>query len=137
MVSSESWKKSVSFESLRNSVYTLVGAHSVANLVLLISSDLPHDTGAAFQEATLAMQDIVNNSIELSNLDPVAFLTHTGKEAYIADPADFSARSEDITFLRINCTVDSAINDNRITTFNPFSFQFCLRLPQYSHDINK
>ena len=127
-VNSHSWKKSASFESLKSSVYTLAGAHSAADLVSLISGELPHDTGEAFQEATLDTQHISDSVIVISNLDPVAFLAHTGKEVAINDPVDLAARSEGITFLRFNCTVDASTIDGRVTQVNPLSFQFCIKL---------
>jgi len=44
-------KKAASFDNLRNTVYTLVGAHSVTDVMAIFASELPIDTGAAFQKA--------------------------------------------------------------------------------------
>ena len=48
-VNSHSWQKSASFECLKRTIYTLAGAHSVADAIALASSELPLDTGSAFQ----------------------------------------------------------------------------------------
>ena len=50
-VKNHSWKKSASFETLRRCVYSLKDAHTVADLISLISGELPQDTGASFQES--------------------------------------------------------------------------------------
>ena len=47
-VNSQSWKKSASFGTLENSVYSLVTSHTVADVIALVGNELPIDTGAAF-----------------------------------------------------------------------------------------
>ena len=98
LVNSHSWGKAASFATLKSSVYTLASAHTVSDLVPLISGELPHDTGAAFQEATSAAQYIMDKATMIENLEPVAFLSHTGKEVIIDDANDLKVRPEDITF---------------------------------------
>ena len=97
-VNSHSWKKAASFATLKSSVYTLTSAHTESDLVPLISEELPHDTGAAFQEATSAAHCIMNKVTMIENLEPVTFLSHTGKEVLIDDANDLKVRPEDINF---------------------------------------
>ena len=47
-VNSLAWKKSASFNILSNTVTSLVDAHSVADIISLVSTELPLDTSAAF-----------------------------------------------------------------------------------------
>ena len=53
-VSSHFWRKSASYESLRRNVYSLATAHTVEDLIFMISNEFPQDTGASFQEAQSA-----------------------------------------------------------------------------------
>ena len=136
-VNNNSWKKSANFETIRRSVYSLKISHTVADFIALVSGEIPQDTGVAFHEAQSSAQVIVDKAILIDNLEPVTFLTSTGNVAIIDDVTDLKSRSEDITFLRFNCVVNSSVIDYRATIFKPFSFQFCLKLPQYIYDIGK
>ena len=51
LVNRSYWKEAASFGTLHDSVYSLVDAHSIADVISLVSNELPLDTGAAFQEA--------------------------------------------------------------------------------------
>ena len=134
-VNSHSWRKSASYKSLKYNVYSLVTAHTVADLISMVSNVLPQDTGAAFQEAQSAAKMVMNNAILVSNLEPLVFLTLTGKVTNIKDASDLKRWPDDISFLRFNCVVDGAAIDSRVVTVNPLSFQFSLKLPQYIYDI--
>ena len=135
-VNSHSWRKSPSFESLKCNVYSLATAHTVEDLIFMISNEFPQDTGASFQEAQSAAQIVVNNVLLVGNLEPLTFLTSTRKIANIEDGTKLKSRPEDISFLRSNCVVDGAAIDYRVTKVNPLSFQFCLKLLQCIYDVN-
>ena len=49
-VNSESWGKSASYQTLKNSVYSLLKAYTAVDVVTLVSDELHMDIGAAFQE---------------------------------------------------------------------------------------
>lgn len=133
-VNNHSLNKSACFEALKRNVFSLSGSHTVADLVPLISSEILQDTGSAFQEVQSTALQIIDFASLLGNLEPVIFLTSTGKEAKIEDPGDLKKRDEDITFIKFNCFLDGSQLDSRVTTIGPLSFQFFLRLPQYSFD---
>ena len=84
-VNCPSWRKSANFESLKCSVYSLLGAHSVADLISLTSDEMPQDTSAAFQEAQSSAKSIIDTMLDVSNLEPLAFLTSSGKIAHVDD----------------------------------------------------
>ena len=67
-VNSRSWKKLASFESLKYNVYSLSSARTVADLISMVSYELPQDTGAVFQEAQSAAQVVTDNAILADNL---------------------------------------------------------------------
>ena len=49
-VNSESWGKLASYQTLKNSVYSLLEAYTIIDVVTLVSDELHMDTCAAFQE---------------------------------------------------------------------------------------
>ena len=67
-VNSDAWKKSSSFGTLADAVDALTEAHSVADVIALMSSEIPFDIGLAFQEFQRAAKLIVDSvpSIDFS-----------------------------------------------------------------------
>ena len=78
---------------------------------------------------------MIDFAILFGNLEIVIFLTSIGKEARVEDPVDLKKRDEDITFVKFNCFLDGSQLDSRVTTVAPLSFQFYLRLHQYTFDV--
>ena len=115
-VNGQSWKKAASFSTLDNLVYSLVDAYSVADVISLVSNELPLDTGPAFQEAESAVKMIVNSTLYINHLKPLAFLTSTGKGVKVDETEGLESRPEDITFFKFRCTMDSKSVDKRVTT---------------------
>ena len=72
-VNCENWQKSASYQIMKNSVYSLLEAHTVADVVILSSNELPMDTGATFQEAYSASKSITNKALLVENLEQMAF----------------------------------------------------------------
>ena len=137
-VNSRSWKRSASFNCLRISVYDLAGSHPVADTISLVSDELPLDTWAAFQEAQLVVQTVIEHVTLIQNLEPLAFLTSTGKIVHIDDVNNLASRPEDITFIKVHSVVEVTHVDTRVRKGSILSVNFCLRLPQYIYDmINK
>ena len=122
-VNSYFWRKSTSVNTLENSVYLLLGCHTVADLISLVSDELPLDTGAAFQEAQTTAKSIVDKVVTYSNVEPLAFLTLTAKVVGSSnDITDLAKRPEDITFLRFRCVLDGATLDKRVSHTPRFLF---------------
>ena len=124
-------KKATSFENLCNTAYSLLEAHSTADIMALITKEIPMDTGADFQEAQVAAKMIIDNVFNIANLNPNAFLNSDGKTLKFAPTGNLSERPEDLTFFRFQCDLDGHDIDRRVMTAGEFSFQFCLRLPQH------
>ena len=104
-----SWKKSESFNTLQKNS-SLLGAHTVADLISLVSDELLLDSGATFQEAQTATKLITDNATIVTYLEPLAFITSTTKVAIIGDDlADLEMRPEDITFLRFRSVFEWVI----------------------------
>ena len=86
-VNSQSWDKSANFETLNDSVESLVEVYSVADIIALIGNEIPIDTGASYQETQSSSKLIVNSLLNPIFLDPVSFLKSDGDEVKIGDPA--------------------------------------------------
>ena len=125
------WKKAASFENLCNTAQSLLEAHSTADIMALITKEIPMDTGADFQEAKVAAKMIIDNVFNIANLNPNAFLNSDGKTLKFAPTGDLSKRPEDLTFFCFQSDLDGHDIDRRVMTAGEFSFQFCLRLPQH------
>ena len=69
-VNSYSWKKLTSFNTLENSVYSLLRSHTVADIISLVSGEIPLEPGADFQEAQTASNFIVHKAVTYSNVEP-------------------------------------------------------------------
>ena len=131
-VNSYFWKKSTIFNTLENSVYSLLGSHTCANLISLVSDELPLDSGAAFQDPQTAAKSIVDKAVTYSNVESLAFLTSTTKIVNFGnDITDLAKRPEDITFLRFRCVLDGATLDKRVS-HTPTFFSLLSKTPTVS-----
>ena len=100
-----------SFGTLFNTVSNLVDAHSVADIISLVSNELPIDTSTAYQEAQAASKSIVDSVLNINNLEPLAFLNSTGAIVSITDFGDFDKWSPDVSFVRFHCNMDGSSVD--------------------------
>ena len=67
-------EKSASFETLNDSIDSLVDAHSVADIIALVGNEIPIDTGAFHQEAQSESKLIIDSLLNPMFLDPITFL---------------------------------------------------------------
>ena len=133
-VNSHSWKKSACFNNIVDSVDSVVNYHTVADIVAMVTNEVPIDSGAALQEAQSTSKFIVESVLRLTFLDPVSFLTSAGNEAILGDPTDLKSRPSDITYIRFRCTMHGSFVDARVKNIAELSFHFCLQLPQHTYD---
>ena len=62
----------------------------------MVSNELPQDTGAAFQESQSVARMVIDNALLVGNLEPIAFLTSTGKVINIEDAINLKNSPDDI-----------------------------------------
>ena len=67
-VNSHSWRESASYEYLKRNVYSLATAHTVVDLISMVSNVTPQDTGTVFQEAQSDAYMVIDNVTLVSNL---------------------------------------------------------------------
>ena len=126
-VNSHSWKKAASFGTLMESVNSLKDSHTIADIMSIVSNEIPIDSSAAYQKAQYVSKLIVDSVLNPAFLNPLAFLTSAGKEAKILDPTDLKKRPVDITYVRFCCTINSSSVDARIVNISDLTFDFCLQ----------
>ena len=123
-VNSHSWKKTVCFNNLVDSIDSVVNSHTVADIVAMVTNEIPIDSWAALQEAQSASKFIVESVLHPNFLDPVASLTSPGNEAKLGDPSDLISRQSDITYVRFSCTIHGSSVDDRVKTSRSYHFIF-------------
>ena len=75
--------------------------------------------------------------LDVSNLEPLAFLTSSGKITHVDDVNSLADRPTDISFIRLRCVLDGSKLDQRVDNAAPLSFHFCLRLPQSLYGVER
>ena len=88
----------------------------MADVVALMSSEIPIDTGSAFQKSQHAAKLIVDSVLSINFIDPVAWLTSSGDEVKIADPMDLKSRPVYIQYIRFRCQMHGSSVDARVIT---------------------
>ena len=101
-VNRHSWKKAASVGTLKNLVYSLVDAHSVTYVIFLVSNEFPLDTGSAFQEAESAVKLIIDSTLSVNHLEPLAFLTLKNKVVRVDEADGLKSRPEDSSFFYVS-----------------------------------
>jgi len=133
-VSAPAWKKAAGFDELSRVVFSLADTHEVADLVALISQELPIATNVAFQEAHTESVAIMKSAFDIRNLSAAAFINNAGFVIKLQSE-DLDVRPEGIGYFRFHCDLDPAANDKRVLQ-PAFNFQFSLKLPQHVYHVN-
>ena len=93
-------EKSASVCTLKGTIYSLIIIHSVADVISSASNELPLDTWTVFQEVQPVAKSIIDCLLSIANLEPLNFLTSSGKVVKIDDVSDLKNRPDDIAFFR-------------------------------------
>ena len=107
-VNKETWEKSACFQSLKNTIYSLVESHSPAEVTAFVSGELIIDTCAAFQTSQTAIKEVMDSMLSIQHLDQVAFLTAQNDTVGIGDPGNLVSRPDNISFIKFSCTMYGA-----------------------------
>ena len=124
----EQFMRSTCFEHLVNTLHDNRSCFTAAELTAALSSELPISTVTALETAHQACLPISSAPLQVSNLHLRGFRNCRGNDVKIKN--DFlKNRPEDLLYAYFDCTIDPSQIDHRITQ-KPYSFSFCLRLPQ-------
>jgi len=118
----------VSFDNLRNTAHSLLETHSIADVISLVSNNLPIDTSTAFQESQEVAKMVTGSALRVDNLHPSAFLNLEGKQLNFYPAAKLAERPDDLSYFRFQCNLDGLALDRRVINAGEFSIQFCLAL---------
>ena len=112
----------------------MIGSHSVAGVISLVSSELPLDTSSSFQEAQAASKLVLDSIVSIDNLEPLAFLDSRGASVSMSDFSDLEKRPSDVSFVRFRYNMNGQAVDGRVISTPDFFFSFCLKLPLHKYD---
>ena len=112
---------------------SLLDTHDVADLISLVSQELPVSTNVAFQEAQTEANKIMVSVFDIDNLTASAFInSHGGVVKLNSDT--LKDRPEGIKYFCFGCQIYPAVEDKRVTQA-PHAIQFCLKLPQHVYHV--
>ena len=106
-----------------------MGDISKSFLTSVVANELPIDTTSVFVRALAVKDHLMAQVFNISTLTGSAFLKSNGNQAKVPTSLDVANCTEDLSFVRVSCTLDGALIDPRVKQ-PPFVTQFCLKLPQ-------
>ena len=83
-VNSYSWKKAACFNNLVDSVDSVVNSHTIADIVAMVTNEIPIDSGASLQEAQSTSKFIVESVLHPTFLTQLHSLLHLGTKPNLA-----------------------------------------------------
>ena len=93
------WEKNACFRQLTHAIRGQLTSHSIPDLIAAVTSQLPIDTTAAFEEAMSVQQTIQHAATRIDFLEPVGFLNAQGKAMDAPPTMDAADRPAGITRL--------------------------------------
>ena len=96
-ISTPAWKNQREFDQLETTVCSLTRTYQIADLVELVSTEIPIDVHSAAQNAMKQMQRVLGSAYNIINLNASAFLTATGKQVQLRSEK-VSDRPEGVSF---------------------------------------
>ena len=82
-ISTPAWKKQRGFDQLETAVCSLTRTHQIADLIELVSTEIPIDVHSAAQDSMKQMQRALGSAYDINNLNESAFLTAIGKQVQL------------------------------------------------------
>ena len=95
-VEADRWKKSALFESLSATIRGWEDMQNTADLVIVMSQEIPIDVTSVFIESSRAKADIIASTKTVCNLSNLAFLHSNGQKAG-GEYCDLIDRCADLT----------------------------------------
>jgi len=129
------WKKSATFESILSTICIKINVQNTADLMSIMSQEMPADVTEACMESTRCKEKIIASMTDVNNLSGLDFLhsnSHKSKNLACYNKKD---RYVNVTYIKLGCCIDGRHIIQHITQA-PVNFQFCLKLPQSLYDNN-
>lgn len=127
------WEKNACFRRLAHAIRGQLQSHSISDLITAVTSQLPIDTNAAFEEAMTVQDKVQAAATNLDFIQPVGFLDAHGKPLDPPSSMDIADRPAGISYVHLACTLHANKIDPNISQ-PPLSFDFCLKLHQSRRD---
>ena len=81
--STPAWKKQRGFDQLETAVFSLKRTHQIADLIELVSTEIPIDVHSATQDSMTQMQRVLVIVYDINNFNASALLTATDKQVQL------------------------------------------------------
>ena len=95
------WKKSASFESLFSTIRGQMDAHSTADLISIISQEIPIDITAAYMESTKIKNSMISSMTDIGSLTGISFLLGNGSKSKSLVSCADKDRIEDLSYIKL------------------------------------
>ena len=94
-------EKSAYFESLSSTIREQMDAHSTADLISIISQEMPIDVTAVFIEATKIKNSMISSITDIGSLTGISFLLGHGSKFKILVSCADKDRIEDLSYIKL------------------------------------
>ena len=108
-------KKSALFKSPSSTIQGQIDVHNTADLISVISQEVPIDVVTAFMESTRVKKKIFSRMTVIDNLAGLAFLHSNGKKAKNLASCDLKDCASDMAYIRLSCTLDGKMVHTRVS----------------------
>jgi hypothetical protein len=133
-VTAPSYMKQAGFSRLVSTLKSHNAVHSCADLMAVISDELPISTASATSEASTVCDSIFTAAFRVPNLTPCVFYDDLGNIVRSQITFEPATRPANITFVNFSCKINGKSFDARIQQ-PEFGFNFSLRLPQTEMNV--
>ena len=101
-ITSEEWRKGSSFESLASTMCGQLDVHDTADLISVISSEIPIDVTSTFMEANRVNEAVIASLNHVSNLLAIFFLYSSGNSTKNSASINLKDRIADIVYIKFS-----------------------------------
>ena len=92
-------EKSASFGSLFNAMCSQRSSQTIAELISIVSNELPIDTNTSFMGASKVKDNVIKNILNTKKLIETSFLQSNKNTAKVPQNLDFKDRSTDMAYV--------------------------------------
>ena len=112
-MSTSTWNKQRGFNQLESAVISLRNTHQIADLMELVSQEVPIDVDLAAQDSTKQTERVLASAYNVDNINGPTFLTAQSKVVHLRSET-LSDRPEGILYFRFLISLKPASVDHKI-----------------------
>ena len=135
-LSSLSWKPASAFQALKQMTRNLWASYPIADLMTLVTNEMPISTDNAFAEAEEVAQAVRKEIFNVNNLEGHSFMNSFGAMMKGIHSYNVDQRPADLTYMGFCCDIDGKDRVDERIMQNAQSFLFSLKFPQMTYDTS-